>query len=153
MNSFRHSKAGLSLLLIFAVLGHFGLGHREASAFVLCFGADGHVAVERAGHDHRVPQGIDSDKVSPKKTESGVYLLTGGDAPCIDIPIVGENHGSHVPLADLTDRSADPELLLTLVFLVFLIPFTRAVPRTPPRADPPIVDSRLLALRSVVLLI
>jgi hypothetical protein len=59
MNSLHHSKTGLSLLLIFAVLGHFGLGHREASDFVLCFGADGHVAVECTGHDHRVLEGAD----------------------------------------------------------------------------------------------
>jgi hypothetical protein len=53
----RRSKKWLSLWLLIAMIGHFAFGHREASAFVLCFGADGHVAVERAGHDHALETG------------------------------------------------------------------------------------------------
>lgn len=54
MITLRCSKNWLSIVLILAILGHFGLGHRDASAFVLCFGVDGHVAVEHVGYDHDI---------------------------------------------------------------------------------------------------
>ncbi|CAI8821252.1 conserved protein of unknown function [Methylococcus capsulatus] len=134
-------------MLVLAVLGHFGLGHRDASAFVLCFGADGHVTVEPAGHDH----GAGADQRSPTDAETGAYFANG-DSPCTDIPVVGDDHGAHVPLAEAS--KPPPDLgLLPLVFLAFLlIPYARAIPRRLRFSDPPITDSWLLALRTVVLL-
>lgn len=131
-----------------AVLGHFGLGHSDASAFVLCFGADGHVAVERANHDHRT----NVDKASHPNAETGANFANG-DLPCTNIPVVGGDHGAHVPLSDLFKASVDVGLLL-LVFLVFvLIPYAKAVTQRPFFPYPPFTDSRLLGLRSIVLLI
>jgi hypothetical protein len=147
-NTLRRSKTWLSFVLMLAVLGHFGLGHRDASAFVLCFGADGHVAVERSGHDH----GVDTDKVYPTKAETGAYF-TGMDSPCEDIPVVGDDHGAHIPLTDLSKASVDLGLL-PLVFLVFLfILYAKVISRRPFFPDPLFTDSRLLSLRSIVLLI
>ncbi len=147
-NMLRRSKTWLSFVLMLAVLGHFGLGHSDASAFVLCFGTDGHVAVERAGHDH----GADTDKVYPTKADTVAYF-TDMDSPCTDISVVDDVHGAHIPLTDLSKASIDLELL-PLVFLVFLlIPYARVITRRPFFPDPLFTDSRLLALRSTVLLI
>ncbi len=148
MNIIHRSKIWLSFVLMLAVLGHFGLGHSDASAFVLCFGTDGHVAVERAGHDH----GADTDKVYSTKAETGAYF-TDMDSPCEDIPVIGDDHGAHIPLTDLSKASVDLGLL-PLVFLVFLlIPYARVITRRPFISDPLFTDSRLLAHRSIVLLI
>ncbi|MGZ3820110.1 MAG: hypothetical protein ACXVB6_05935 [Mucilaginibacter sp.] len=58
METLRRSKTRLIIMLILAILGHFCLEHRDASAFVLCFGMDGHVAVEHVGYVHA---GLDKD--------------------------------------------------------------------------------------------
>jgi hypothetical protein len=147
-NTLRRSKTWLSFVLMLAVLGHFGLGHSDASAFVLCFGTDGHVAVERAGHDH----GADTDKVYPTKADTGAYF-TDMDSPCTDISVVDDDHGAHIPLTDLYKASVDLGLL-PLVFLVFLfILYAKVISRRPFFPDPLFTDSRLLSLRSIVLLI
>jgi hypothetical protein len=137
-NMLRRSKTWLSFVLMLAVLGHFGLGHSDASAFVLCFGTDGHVAVERASHDHGA--------------DTGAYF-TDMASPCEDIPVVDDDHGTHIPLTDLSKASVDLGLL-PLVFLVFLlIPYARVITQRPFFPDPLFTDSRLLGLRSTVLLI
>lgn len=147
-NMLRRSKTWLSFVLMLAVLGHFGLGHSDASTFVLCFGTDGHVAVERADHDH----GTNADKVSQTKAVTGAYFADG-DSPCTDIPVVGDDHGTHIPLSALSKASVDFGLL-PLVFLVFLfIPYARVITRRSFSTDPLFTDSRLLSLRSIVLLI
>ncbi|HZA28294.1 MAG TPA: hypothetical protein VE735_01640 [Gammaproteobacteria bacterium] len=151
MNCLRRSKTWLSLWLIVAVLGHFGLGHHDASAFVLCFGADGHVAVEPAGHDHR-----SQASHGPKHgsiTEKGVYVLKTGESPCTDIPVASEDHGSHKPLIESKDPSPDPNVLALAALVIAFIPFDELAAAPVFFPDPSIVDSRLPALRSVVLLI
>jgi hypothetical protein len=145
-NMLRRSKTWLSYVLMLAVLGHFGLGHSDASAFVLCFGTDGHVAVEHAGHNH----GADTDKVYP--TGTGAYF-TDTDSPCEDIPVVGDDHGAHIPLLELSKASVDLGLLPLVFFVFFLIPYTKVISRRPLFSDPLFTDSRLLGLRSTVLLI
>lgn len=149
-NTLRRSKTWLSFVLMLAVLGHFGLGHRDASAFVLCFGADGHVAVERIGQDHGANTAIVSE---PK---AAAYFMASDSpctSPCTDIPVGGDDHGTHIPLADLSKASIDLGIL-PLFFLVFLfIPYSQVITRRPFFSDPLFTDSRLLALRSTVLLI
>lgn len=147
-NTLRRSKTWLSYVLMLAVLGHFGLGHSDVSAFVLCFGTDGHVAVEPAGHNH----GADTDKAYPARTETGTYF-TDTDSPCEDIPVVGYDHGAHIPLLDLSKASADLGLLPLVFFVFLLIPYTKVISRRPLFPDPLFTDSRLLGLRSTVLLI
>lgn len=151
-NTLRRSKIWLSFVLMLAVLGHFGLGHRDASAFVLCFGADGHVAVEHIGQDH----GADADKAFLTKADTDAYFTTGDSpctSPCTDIPVGGDDHGTHIPLTDLSKASIDLGIL-PLFFLVFLlIPYAQVVTRRPFFSDPLFTDSRLLGLRSTVLLI
>jgi hypothetical protein len=151
MNRLRRSKTWLSLWLIVAVLGHFGLGHHDASVFVPCFGADGHVAVEPAGHDHRsqASHGLEYGPI----TEKGVYILKTGESPCTDIPVASEDHGSHKPLIESKDPSPDPNVLALAALVIAFIPFDELAAAPVFFPDPPIVDSRLPALRSVVLLI
>jgi hypothetical protein len=151
MNRLRRSKTWLSLWLIVAVLGHFGLGHHDASAFVLCFGADGHVAVEPAGHDHRsqASHGLAYGPIA----EKGVYVLKTGESPCTDIPVASEDHGSHKSLIESKDPSPDPNVLALAALVIAFIPFDELAAAPVFFPDPPIVDSRLPALRSVVFLI
>jgi len=151
MNALRHSKNWLSIVLILAILGHFGLGHRDASAFVLCFGEDGHVAVEHIGYDH----GISPDKNDHFSDTAGVHF-TDDDAPCnspcTDISLDGDDH---IPLS-LTDfvKIALDSGLLPVFFLFSLLSLHgRPFIRQPAFFDPPFTDPRLLALRSIVLLI
>ncbi|MGH8512427.1 MAG: hypothetical protein ACREV8_00455, partial [Gammaproteobacteria bacterium] len=133
--------------MIIAVLGHFGLGHRDASALVLCFGADGHVAVEPAGHHHRsqAPDRREERLI----TEKGTYVLETGDSPCTDIPVISEDHGSHKPLIEAKDPSPDTGVLELTAFVIALIPFDELAPAPVFFPDSPTVDSRLSTLRSV----
>jgi hypothetical protein len=55
------------------VFAHFGLGHRNVPAFVLCFGADGHVAVEPM-HSHHAPG--DQPAVAAHATQTGAQAET-----------------------------------------------------------------------------
>jgi len=151
MNALRHSKTWLSVVLILAVLGHFGLGHRDVSAFVLCFGADGHVAVEKNGKD----QSVSLNAVTPFNDETNA--LTSDDSnpcssPCTDIPIDGDDH-IPLQLTDLLKIAIDTGLLPVFFLISLLVLYARAIIRQPAFFDPPFTDSRLLALRSTVLLI
>jgi hypothetical protein len=150
MNRFRRSKTWLSLWLIVAVLGHFGLGHQDASAFVLCFGADGHVAVERAGHDHH-SEAVLASPGTPSK--AGTYVLKSGESPCVDIPGVSEDQGAHKPLSRLLEFSLDSALAALAAVVLMLIPIDELLTVPVFFPDPPVVDSRLPVLRSVILLI
>ncbi|MGH8585371.1 MAG: hypothetical protein ACREWE_04045 [Gammaproteobacteria bacterium] len=141
------SKRYLNRLLIVAVLGHFGLGPGEASAFVLCFGADGHVAVEQAGHDHRVDAAQARERGS---SEPGAYISGNGETPCADIPVVSDDHGAHKSLCG----PHQPSLDLPLAAFVFtFIPIDERVATSVSLPGPPIADPGLPARRSVVLLI
>ena len=144
----RRSQTWLPFVLILTVLSHFGLGHSEASAYVLCFGADGHVAVEKAGHDHEVHP----DKIS-RDTKGFGASLTDGGSPCTDIPVADDDHGTHVPLLVLSKISVDLGLLPLVFFFILLIPYARIIIRRPFISEPLFTDSRLLAHRSTVLLI
>lgn len=138
----RRIKRRVGLWLIIVLLGHFGLGQHDAAAFVLCFGADGHVAAERADHDHRFTT---AQRDSP---DAGV--LASGESTCVDISVVSEDHGAHKPLPGPHEICLDaPPSLSVLTFL----PIDERV--AAPVFPPPIalVDPALAALRSVFLLI
>lgn len=151
MDTLRRSKTWLSFVLILTVLGHFGLSHGE-SAFVLCFGADGHVAVERVSQDHDA----NADKTTRHQDGTNASITDGGSpctSPCTDIPLAGDDHGAHVPLLILSKVSLDLGLLPLFFLVFFLLPYARVSIRRSFFPDPPFTDSRLLSLRSTVLLI
>lgn len=151
MITLRRSKIWLSFVLMIAVLGHFGLGHRDISAFVLCFGVDGHVAVERVAQE----QLANENKTIQSNDETNVYTSNGDNpcpSPCTDIPIDGDNH-VHLLVTDLLKFTIDIGLL-PVFFLFSLLAFhARSFVRQPAFFDLPFTDPRLLALRSIVLLI
>lgn len=146
MNTLRHSKTWLSFVLILTVLVHFGLGHQDVSSFVLCFGADGHVAVEYIGQDHDASVNKAEGKTNAYSTNDDSPCMS----PCTDIPL----DDTHPPLS-LTDLSkiAFDIGFLPLFFLILLLCYPRLISRQPPFPDLLFTDSRLLALRSTVLLI
>jgi hypothetical protein len=131
-----------------AVVGHFAFGHREASAFVLCFGADGHVAVERAGHDHRTLSPHDLDQVIAGKT-----ALQNVDLPCVDIPVASDDHGSHTPFHEFGKGLGDVGWVWFVAFCFILLPLILTAFAVFRAHSPPLPDSRILLRRSIVLLI
>lgn len=144
----RRSKNWLSLWLMVAVLGHFTLGVLEQSAYVLCFGADGHVAVERAGHDHRSLSHRDLDQAISGKT-----ALKNADSSCVDIPVASDDHGSHTPFTEFGKGLGDVGWAVLVVFGFILLPLVRTAIAVFRAHSPPLLDSRILLRRSVVLLI
>ncbi|MBT9100460.1 hypothetical protein KFZ76_22435 [Methylovulum psychrotolerans] len=148
MNTLRHSKTWLSFVLILTVLTHFGFGHQEVSPFVLCFGADGHVAVERVAQAQH-----DTAKVS-LKSKANTYFADSGSpclSPCADIPLDGD---AHTPLPLDVSKIAFDIGFLPLFFLISLVLYyPKLITRQPPFFTSLFTDSRLLALRSTVLLI
>lgn len=151
MLTFPRFKTWLSVVLILAVLGHFGLGHRDVTAFVLCFGADGHVAVEKTGKDPFASV----NAVTHLNNETNVLASDDGDpcsSPCTDIPIDGDDH-IPLQLTKLLKIAIDIGLLPVFFLISLLALYVRVIIRQPAFFNPPFTDSRLLALRSIVLLI
>ncbi len=147
----QRSKRYLGRLLIVAVLGHFGLGPRDASALVLCFGADGHVAVEPV-HSPHAP--ADRVAVAVRAIETGAQAETAWEGPCTDFPVIAEDHGAHKPAVGSERSRPDTRRYAAPALVVCVIPFDEIVRKTAPsRAHSLVIDSRLPARRSVVLLI
>ena len=148
MNALRRSKSWLSFILLITVLGHFGLGHRDSLTFVLCFGADGHVAVERIERNHD----FNVNKSTHPKIETEAYF-PDSDSPCTDIPIGEDDHITYISLTDLSKTSIDVGYLpfFTLIFL-FILHASVLIQRRI-FFEPTFIDPRLLALNSTVLLI
>jgi hypothetical protein len=145
----QRSKRYLGRLLIVAVLGHFGLGPGDASALVLCFGADGHVAVEPM-HSPHAP--ADQAPVVAHAIETGAQAETACEGPCTDFPVIAEDHGAHKPAVG-SERSF-ARLYAAPALVVRLIPFDEIVHKAAlSPAHSLVIDSRLPARRSVVLLI
>ncbi|SJM90953.1 hypothetical protein [Crenothrix polyspora] len=148
MDILRNCKTWLSFVLILTVLTHFGFGHQDVSPFVLCFGADGHVAVERVAQEQH-----DKAKVS-FKSEAKTYFANSNSpcfSPCADIPLDGD---AHTPLPLDVSKIAFDIGFLPLFFLISLVLYSpRLITRQPFFFAPLFTDSRLLALRSTVLLI
>lgn len=84
-----HTDQSRGHWLIVSVLGHFGLSHPEAPAWVLCIGADGHVAVAPADHNHRpLP---DTDK---PLLPGGSASAQAGEGPYLDFPVASSHRGA-----------------------------------------------------------
>lgn len=146
---FRRTKKRLSLWLLIAMIAHFTLGH-DALAFVLCFGSDGHVAVEKADHDHSLTeQGLKMELSHPEQL---AYTQNTWINNCLDIPIIGEGIGDHKPANKSQERVHDSEPIKFVAFLITLIPAPSPSYGLAALPNLPAADSRLKALRSVVLL-
>ncbi len=150
MITLRRSKIWLSFVLMIAVLGHFGLGHRDISTFVLCFGADGHVALERIG-----PNSAENvEKVNQPQRETNTYFSDGDSpcsSPCTDIPIGEDGHITYISLTDLSKVANDLGFLPIFPLLFLCVIHCNVATRRRLFSDPPFTDPRLLAISTTVL--
>ncbi len=133
-------KTWFSYVLICAVFVHFALAHGEAD-WVLCFGADGHIAVEQAAHTHDQPVS------KPAQTTN----LTTADLPCQDFPVVNSGHDNHIPLSLLSKTAHADPIFVLLVLALLIIPRRRVIKLCHGLLPLLFTDTRLLSLRSIVL--
>ncbi|MGH8574029.1 MAG: hypothetical protein ACREX8_15860 [Gammaproteobacteria bacterium] len=147
MKPSRRTRRHLGLLLTFAVFAHFGLGHRDVPAFVLCFGADGHVAVEPMHSPHAGDQAA----VAAHAIETGAQAHMAYQGPCTDFPVIAEDHGAHKPVVGSERSSPDARLYIAPALCVGMIALVHKPALSP--AHSLVIDSRIPAHRSVVLLL
>ena len=150
MLTLRCFKTWLCPVLMVAVLGHFGLGHRDLSTFVLCFGADGHVALERIGLNSTA----NPDKTVQPTIKADANIAASDspcNSPCTDIPIGEDGHITYLSLSDLSKATSDFGFI-ALFSLIFLCLFHDCVViQRRVFSDPAFTDPRLLALSSIIL--
>ncbi|MGH8564039.1 MAG: hypothetical protein ACREXW_08075 [Gammaproteobacteria bacterium] len=150
MKPSRRTRRHLGLLLTFVVFAHFGLGYRDVPALVLCFGSDGHVAVEPM-HSPHAP--AEQAAVAAHAMDTGAQAETASEGPCTDFPVIGEDHGAHKPAVGSERSSPNARLSVAPALVVSLIRFDEMVDKVALSPAHSLVDSRLSGRRSVVLLI
>lgn len=128
------SKRYLGLLLTIAVLGHLGLGHHGALAFVLCFEGDGHVAVERAVNGHCPRTARSLEEASTKKTSA--YTLEAGESPCADVPIASGDHRTAKPTLESQERLPDFARIALAAPVIAVLPVNALVAEPVSFPDP-----------------
>lgn len=124
------SKLVASYMLAVLICQVF-FGYGALSPFVLCFGQNGHVAVERAGHDHTqdtfAPSGaIQQAHLAAVSAHADPSPLHGKQLafnrqepdqakPCLDLPVGDEDEGGHYRLELLLQHLMDIGRALTAV--------------------------------------
>ena len=140
-------KACICYVLLAMLMSHLTL-NMGAAKYVLCFGADGHIAVEHAQQDKAVR--FNKRDFSPYQT---IAKSVDCDLPCIDIPLDGEeDQNTFIPSIDFSKVSI--AFWSSSLFLFLLLACCQVV------TDCRLyfyylgfIDSRLLAIRSTILLI
>jgi hypothetical protein len=136
-------KPIFTYVLLVALLSNFGLLNSSTATFVLCLGANNHIAVENVNHHHFV----ESLHSSLEENHSSAQV-SSTDFPCNDIPI-----SSDEGLLDLSKLSIDLGIL-SAVFLVFIfLALSRQIALLSLFLNLWFTDSKLLSLRSTILLI
>ena len=149
MKPSRRTRRHLGLLLTFVVFAHFGVGHRDVPTWVLCFGADGHVAVEPM-HSPHAP--VDQAAVAGHIAEPDFPAAISGEGSCWDIPVIREDHGAHKPCLESERPIPDARLYAPPTLVLKLIPFDEMARKAAfVTTASPSIDSRLPARRGVVL--
>ncbi|MHC5199468.1 MAG: hypothetical protein ACYSO1_05055 [Planctomycetota bacterium] len=74
-------KAGLTKLVCIVLVGAVSL---SCSSGVLCYGDDGHVAIELMLHDHCGHSGHEDDS-SHRESEHPVFVISDACSPCTDV--------------------------------------------------------------------
>lgn len=143
----RRHNIRLSLVLIFTVLCHFGLGETIFSGYVWCFGINGHFAMEPAVHHH------DAQTASVSLNKQATTYQSGSKhSDCIDVSVTDGDHAcSPKPMKDLFKLPIDTVVLALCLFLLY-IPVGVSANRFPFLRYRPFIDSGQLALRTTVLL-
>lgn len=143
------SSVMLRLCLVIALLSRFTLDVLTGPMYVLCFGTDGHVAVEVAGHDHRA--NANSQAVPPTIDSKQRPVAQNFDPPCLDLPVTSDAKGTQAStdFAKALNGIAWVGMwLLSILLFIWLCP-----ERISPSRSPPGPDSRVFLRRCVVLLI
>jgi len=130
----------ISSYVLVALICHLFLGHMTMFSYVLCFGQEGHVAVEKAGHDHKAEASVllrqnlqtrlsaVSMDVSPtiSKEISGEPVVNDTQwlndlQPCRDLPLDDDDHCGHHSLKPIQQHLMEIGwALLTAVILLIL---------------------------------
>ena len=135
------------------LLTYLVIGQGALQSFVLCFGVDGHIAVESAPAGtgcgpflNMASQGASS--LSSIKDSGPLYWHCG---PCLDLSITSGN--SYLPVYSVQDRVPQVESLLLAVSLSPLSTHAEILPEVLLPQALSADRSFLVSLRSVVLLI
>jgi hypothetical protein len=147
------------------VLANLSLGYGVAATYVLCIGQQGHVAVEKAGHDHerdmRDPShalhAAGSAEAEWKSLSAASIRLDSQwsdlPGPCLDLPIDAGDQALDVMFETLLHhlvKTGAPFFAVVFCF-IFVVPL--AVLQSPPLAETNPVSSTPALRRCVVLLI
>lgn len=116
---------------------------------VLCIGADGHVAFEKA-HNGRSSTAVPQPSAVARLQTAGTLARADHYSPCIDIPtLTGDTRQQCLPVLPSPSQSAVPALALA----PDVLPLSPALVTTPPLLVLlPTPSPTLRALRTVVLL-
>lgn len=130
INACSHSNfaKSISSYVLVALIGHLFFGYGVQAPYVLCFGQNGHVAVERAGHDHARDALAQSGNVQDSHQAAALAdadqrYLQGLDKskPCLDLPIGDESQSSHYSLEPLLQHLLDAGwAMMTIVILLIV---------------------------------
>jgi hypothetical protein len=138
----------LTLLLIVTVLCHFGLNASLYTGIVWCFGADGHIAMEAAGHHHE-----SGSLPADFQAVNNPQLAAADNLPCTDIAPPNADQVCAEFGKDLS-KLTWPALGLAILAVCWLLPtLARQVFRFAFPSHARFIDPNRLALRSIVLLI
>jgi hypothetical protein len=105
----------ISSYVLVALICHLFVGHVAMFSYVLCFGQDGHVAVEKAGHDHKAEASVFSGQNQEIRLSAASMAVSpaianemsgnpaaneaqwlDGSQPCMDLPLDGDDdHCGH----------------------------------------------------------
>ncbi|WP_157203388.1 MULTISPECIES: hypothetical protein [Methylomicrobium] len=122
--------------MLVALICQLFFGYGALSPFVLCFGQNGHVAVERAGHDHTreslIPSGAPREAhqavvsahagSSSLQQKPPVFNLQGPDQvkPCLDLPVGEKDQGGHYTLEPILQHLIDIGWALTAAAVLLI---------------------------------
>lgn len=139
----RLKKTTASKILIFLLIYVFIAGYTSGE-LALCIGANGHIALEPALHEHcHNQQHIERNNLSSTEHEHDGHLENPHCKPCIDIPIfIGPTDNRLV----LKPVMPNPDTLASLVVCAL-----HTLPAVPWRSYLATDENRLL--RSVILLV
>lgn len=131
-------------MLLIVLFSHFGLLNGSTSTFVLCFGAhNSHVAVEHVSHKH-----TESELNATLDSVNAVATVTSTDSACHDIALLSDEL-----LLDLSKLSFDVGPVPAIFVFLVLLAISHRIVRLSLAFDLRFTDSRLLSLRSTILLI
>jgi len=139
-----------AFLIHLTLMACLATGLMNPKEVVLCFGDDGHVAIERASKDGRCQTAAVPSASAPTWVDADVssLCLCG---PCVDVALATID-ARPTRVLSLQDITPQPQLLV-LSLPSFLLPVVPPRTKCPPAFISPPAVLALTSLRSVILLI